>query len=190
VKAVESPSRQRGTEHELPGQLTTLIGREGDLKAVAASLSSARLLTLTGAGGVGKTRLAVEAAARGVAGFPDGVWWIALAGLDDAGAVASTLVQTLGLRSFPGLGELDVAVAFLRERRALLVIDNCEHLAEEVARVSSALLRACPSLSVFATSRVPLAIPGEMCWEVPPLALPSEDGVAGLHGSAAARLLI
>ena len=160
------------TPHNLPAQLTTLVGRETDLDAVVARLSSARLLTLTGAGGVGKTRLAIEAAARTVGSFPGGVWWVELAGLDDAGAVASTMVQTLGLHPLPGLGELETAIAFLRERHALLVIDNCEHLVEDVARVASALLGACSSLSILATSRVPLAIRGETRWEVPPLSPP------------------
>jgi predicted ATPase/DNA-binding CsgD family transcriptional regulator len=176
--------------HDLPAQLTTLIGRERDLEAVAATLSSTRLLTLTGAGGVGKTRLAIEAAARDARSFRGGVWWIALAGLDDGGAVPSTLVQALGLRPLPGQGELDPAIAFLRERHALLVIDNCEHIVSEVARVVSALLRGCSSLSILATSRVPLAIRGETRWKVPPLSLPSQDGMAGLRASAAARLFI
>jgi predicted ATPase/DNA-binding NarL/FixJ family response regulator len=192
VNVVQWPSRRRGTAHALPAQLTTLIGRERDLEAVAARLRCTRLLTLTGAGGVGKTRVALEAAARVVAGFPDGVWWIALADLDDAAGVASSVVRTLGLRPLPSLGvdELDVAVAFLHDRRALLLIDNCEHLVEEVARVVTSLLEACPSLSVLATSRVPLTIQGETRWEVPPLSLPSEGGVAGLWDSAAARLFI
>lgn len=185
-----SPKRPGAIAHNLPAQLSLLIGRERDLEAVRVTLSSARLVTLTGAGGVGKTRLAVEAAARCVADFPDGVWWIELADLADSGMVGSTLVQALGVRPLPGLGELDAAVGFLCERRALLAVDNCEHVAGEVARVVEALLRACPWLSVLATSRVPLAIPGEMRWAVPPLSLPSDDGLDGLAGSDAAQLFI
>ena len=169
----------------IPAQLSPLIGRERDLEALRAMLPSARLLTLTGAGGVGKTRLAVEAGARAAAEFPDGVWWIELAALADPGAVASALVQALGVRPLPGLGELDAAVGFLCERRALLVLDNCEHVLGEAARVTAALLRACPSLSVLATSRVPLAIGGETRWSVGPL---SDGDAACLFVDRAGRV--
>ena len=171
----------------MPAPLSSLIGRQQVVEEARAALSSARLLTLTGAGGVGKTRLAIEAATHARADFPGGVWWIELADLSDAGAVESMLVEVLGVRPLPGLGELDAAVGFLSERRALLVVDNCEHLVEEVARVAEALLRACPSLSILATSRVPVAIRGETRWGVPPLSLPSDDD---LCDSDAARLFI
>ena len=113
----------------VPAQLTSLIGREQDLDELAASLAGTRLLTLTGAGGVGKTRLAVAATARVAADFPDGAWWVELATVTDAGAVAPTLAQALGVRALPGLSELDAVVGYLWERRALLVLDNCEHVA-------------------------------------------------------------
>jgi predicted ATPase/DNA-binding CsgD family transcriptional regulator len=187
---VPLPERPGALAHNLPAQLTSLIGRERDLDAVRASLSSARLLTLTGAGGVGKTRLAIETAARGVADFPDGVWWIELAAVTDPGMVGATLVQGLGVRPLPGLSEVDAAVGFLHDRHALLVIDNCEHVVEELARVAEALLRACPALSLLATSRVPLAIPGETRWAVPALSLPSDDGLDELAKSDAARLFV
>ena len=182
--------RPSGTAYHLPVHLGSLIAREPDLDEVRATLSSVRLLTLTGAGGVGKTRLAVEAASRAVADFPDGVWWIELGALADSGAVASTLIQALGVRPLPGLSELDAAVGFLHARQALLVVDNCEHVVEEVADVTVALLRECPTLSILATSRVPLAIRGETRWAVPPLSLPSGDGMAGLSDSGAARLFV
>ena len=122
----------------IPAQLTTLIGREGELEALTEALAGTRLLTLTGAGGVGKTRLALEAAAS-VSGD---AWWIALASRDD---VPSAIVRALDVRALPGVGELDAVVAFLHERRALLVLDNCEHLADDVARVVSALLARLPA---------------------------------------------
>ncbi len=173
--------------HNLPAPLGSLIGRERDLRDVRETLSSARLLTLTGAGGAGKTRLAIEAATQAAADFPGGVWWIELADLSDGAAVESVLVQVLGVRALPGLGELDAAIGFLSDRRALLVVDNCEHLLDDVAEVAGTLLRACPSLSMLATSRVPLAIHGETRWAVPPLSLPSGDD---LCDSDAARLFI
>ena len=184
---VALPTRPDGVAHNMPAPLSSLIGRQQVVEEARAALSSARLLTLTGAGGVGKTRLAIEAATHARADFPGGVWWIELADLSDAGAVESMLVEVLGVRPLPGLGELDAAVGFLSERRALLVVDNCEHLVEEVARVAEALLRACPSLSILATSRVPVAIRGETRWGVPPLSLPSDDD---LCDSDAARLFI
>jgi predicted ATPase len=109
---VALPERSGAMAHELPAQLSSLIGRERDLEAVGETLSSSRLVTLTGAGGVGKTRLAAEAAARRVADFPDGVWWIELADRADGGMVGAALVEALGVRPLPGLGELDAAVGF------------------------------------------------------------------------------
>ena len=189
-EVVALPQPPGRVAHNLPTPLSSLVGRERDLGGVQATLSSARLVTLTGAGGVGKTRLAIEAAARAVSDFPAGVWWLELAPLADSGMVESTLVQGLGVRPVPGLGELDAAVGFLCERHALLVLDNCEHVIEEVARVAEALLRRCPSLSILATSRAPLAVPGETRWLVPPLSLPTCDGADGLLDSDAARLFI
>src|SRR5829696_799273 len=116
--------------HNVPSPLSSLIGRERDLAEVRATLSSARLVTLTGTGGVGKTRLAAEAAARSVGDFPGGVWWVELASLTAADMVEPTLLRALGVRPLPGLGELDAAVGFLSPRRGLLVVDNCEQVVE------------------------------------------------------------
>jgi predicted ATPase len=179
-----------GNARSLPAPVSSLIGRERDVEDVAAALSHARLLTLTGAGGVGKTRLAIEAAARSVAAFAGGVWWIELAPVGDSGVVESTLVQALDVRALPGLSELDAAIGFLAARRALVVLDNCEHVLERVARVAAALLAACPSLVILATSRAPLAIVGETRWAVAPLSLPSGRSLSGVSGSDAARLFV
>lgn len=189
---IDWPQDRLGAQiaHHVPAQLSSLIGRGRDLDEIGAILSSQRLLTLTGPGGVGKTRLAAEAASRAVSGFSDGVWWIELAALADPGMVPSALVQALGVRPLPGVGELDAAVGFLSHRHALLVVDNCEHVGEEVAQVAAALLRACPSLSLLTTSRVPLGIRGETRWAVSPLSLPPDDGLAELCESDAAALFI
>ena len=174
-----------GPAYSLPAQLSSLIGREQDLEAVRTALSSARLLTLTGAGGVGKTRLAAEAATRSAGGFPGGVWWIELASLTAADMVEPTLLRALGVRPLPGLSELDAAVGFLSPRRGLLVLDNCEQVVEKVAAVAGALLSACPSLWILATSRVPIAIEGETRWAVSPL---SEPDAVQLFADRAARV--
>src|SRR3954470_7761940 len=176
-----------GPPHNLPAQLSSLVGREDDLAEVTSALSSARLLTLTGTGGVGKTRLAVEAAARAIGAFPGGVWWVDLVPVTDPDGVESTLLRALEVRPLPGLTELDAAVAFLSARRALLVFDNCEQVIERVAAVAETLLGACPSISMMATSRAPLAIRGETRWAVPPLSLPTADH---LSGSDAAQLFV
>src|SRR5215207_5319973 len=173
--------------HNVPSPLSSLIGRERDLAEVAATLSSARLVTLTGTGGVGKTRLALEAAARSVGDFPGGVWWIELASLCESDPVESPLIRALGVRPLPGLSELDAAIGFLSGRHALLVFDNCEQVIEKVAGVAQAVLSACPSASILATSRVPLAIRGETRWAVPPLSVPA---AAPPYDSDAVRLFV
>ena len=174
-----------GPAPNLPAQLSSLIGREQDLEEVRTALSSARLLTLTGAGGVGKTRLAAEAAARSGADFPGGVWWVELASLTAADMVEPTLLRALGVRPLPGLSELDAAVGLLSSRRGLIVVDNCEQVVEKVAAVAGALLSACPSLRILATSRVPIAIEGETRWAVSPL---SEPDAVQLFADRAGRV--
>jgi len=176
--------------NNVPSPLSSLIGRERDLVEVAATLSSARLVTLTGTGGVGKTRLALEAAARSVGDFPGGVWWIELASLCESDPVESPLIRALGVRPLPGLSELDAAIGFLSGRHALLVFDNCEQVIEKVAGVAQAVLSACPSASILATSRVPLAIRGETRWAVPPLSVPADHDRGGLSESDAVQLFV
>ncbi|WP_028066214.1 helix-turn-helix transcriptional regulator [Solirubrobacter soli] len=148
---------------QLPVPLTTLIGRGRDAADVRRRLAGTRLLTLVGPGGVGKTRLAIEVAG----GVGEAVWWLDLVSV--GGAVESALVRALGVRPLPGLRELDAAAGLLWDKRALLVLDNCEHVAAEVARMLETLLQTCPRLRVLATSRIPLGVEGETRWAVPPL---------------------
>uniref|UniRef100_UPI0007C75BFF ATP-binding protein n=1 Tax=Nonomuraea pusilla TaxID=46177 RepID=UPI0007C75BFF len=163
------PLLRGAARSNLPAPLTGLVGRDADLEEVRALLEASRLVTLTGPGGVGKTSLALEAA-RGVAAaaepYPDGVWLVELAGADDpAGAVAAVL----GVRD-DGAGPLAPRLArALADRRALLVLDNCEHLVEAVAALVAALLRAAPPLRVLVTSQEPLGVTGERVRPVPPL---------------------
>jgi predicted ATPase/DNA-binding SARP family transcriptional activator len=186
----------------LPAPLTGLIGRDEAVAGTARLLEDGRLVTLTGPGGVGKTRLAVAVAARIASGFPAGAWMVELttvprpAGADRAtSAVADAVTSTLGLRDdgrTGGARGADRLVAALRGRRLLLVLDNCEHVVAEVAELGRRLLAACPGLRILATSREPLEVPGERLVRVPPLA-PPEAGtatVAELRRSSAAELFL
>jgi predicted ATPase/class 3 adenylate cyclase len=170
------PLRSLGTlSTNLPAELTTFIGRSTELAELGELLGQVRLLTITGAGGCGKTRLARHAAAATLDGPLDGVWWVELARLEDAAFVPAAVIAAIGVRELPGQGPLGTLVAYLRARRALLILDNCEHVSAACAKLAEALLRGCPSLTVLATSRAPLGVPGETAWRVPSLSLPADD---------------
>ncbi|MFQ5948719.1 MAG: hypothetical protein ACE5KX_07660, partial [Acidimicrobiia bacterium] len=134
-----------------------------------------RLLTLTGAGGAGKTRLALQLGAELLDTFPDGVWLADLAGLSDRELVPRAVASALRLAEKPGRTWGDVVAGFLQDKRLLLIVDNCEHLIEAAASLTGTLLRSCPDLRVVATSREPLGLPGEITWRAPPLSLPKDD---------------
>jgi predicted ATPase/class 3 adenylate cyclase len=158
--------------HNLPATLTGLIGREQELGEILALLGTERLVTLTGTGGVGKTRLALAAAAEVVDHYRDGVWLVELAGLADASLVAGAVAQALGLREEPGRPLLATLSDHLQDQRLLLVLDNCEHLVMACADLASALVRRCPTLSILATSREGLEVAGEHRYRVPSLPVP------------------
>jgi predicted ATPase/class 3 adenylate cyclase/DNA-binding CsgD family transcriptional regulator len=162
--------------NNLPAQLTSFIGREGELAQVERLLSSVRLLTLTGAGGCGKTRLAAHAAAAVAESYPAGVWWVELAPLGQGSAVSTAVLSALGLREQPARTALEQLTDRFGEGRALLVIDNCEHLLDPVAALLEPLLVRAPDLSVLTTSREPLGVAGETTWRVPPLEVPGGVG--------------
>jgi predicted ATPase/class 3 adenylate cyclase/DNA-binding CsgD family transcriptional regulator len=179
--------------NNLPERLTSFVGRERELREVVRALSDTRLLTVTGAGGCGKTRLAAQAAADSLDRFPDGVWWVELAPLSDPDAIGPTLGEAVGVRPLPGQTSLGAAVTHLAGARALVVLDNCEHLLESCARTAEALLRGCHDVAVMATSRAPLGVDGEATWRVPSLSLPAElstEPVAVITQSDAVRLFI
>ncbi|GAA2620934.1 BTAD domain-containing putative transcriptional regulator [Actinomadura fulvescens] len=159
----------------LPASLTDLVGRDGELERLRGLLDEARLVTLIGPGGVGKTRLAIEAA-RAVSGeVADGVWLVELAGLEPAsGATPADVVATaLGVRDDDAEADLTGQLeSVLRDRGPLLVLDNCEHVVEPVAALAESLLKAAPGLRILATSQEPLGLGGETLWNVPPLAEP------------------
>jgi predicted ATPase/class 3 adenylate cyclase len=179
--------------NNLPGELTSFVGRRAELAQIGESLQRARLLTLTGAGGCGKTRLALQAAADAMDRHPEGVWWVELARLADATLMPAALLGALGLREVPGRPLLDTLVEHLYARRALVVLDNCEHLLAACAELVDALLRACASLTILATSRAPLGVPGEITWRVPSMSLPAEparEPIEALRLSDAVSLFI
>jgi len=160
----------------LPNQLTALVGRQPALAELVGLRQDARLLTLIGAGGSGKTRLALELAAQAVEAKPDGVWLVELGPLTDGDSVAPAIGHVLGLVEHPGRSLTESVVAQLADRRLLLLIDNCEHLVGAVAGVVEGLLRGCANIEIIATSREPLGVPGEVSWRVPSLDL--DDSVS------------
>jgi predicted ATPase/DNA-binding XRE family transcriptional regulator len=161
-------------ESALPIPATRLVGREQDLKEVAGFLGrpEVRLLTLTGVGGVGKTRLAIEAAREATELFPDGVAFVGLAPLSNAELIVPTVARSLDLRETDGRTPREALHAHLREKHLLLVLDNFEHVLEAAPEVAG-LIEACPELMVLVTSRAPLRVRGEQEYPVPPLALPA-----------------
>jgi non-specific serine/threonine protein kinase len=175
----------------LPVPLTSFIGRGPELAELQRLLGGTRLLTLTGAGGVGKTRLALEGARRLAGEYPDGVWLVELAALTDSGSVPQAVADVFGVREQPGRALRETLLAALRNRRLLLVLDNCEHLVQACAELAEALLRTCPELHVLAASREPLRVPGETTWRVPSLDLPPPAAApAALAASGAGRLFL
>jgi predicted ATPase/DNA-binding XRE family transcriptional regulator len=174
----------------LPTPSTSLLGRERELREIRAFLREARLLTLTGTGGVGKTRLVVEAARDAAQLFPDGAVFVALAPLGDSSFVFPTVAQSLGLREAGDQAPREALRVYLREKQLLLVLDNFEHVLEAAPEVAE-LIEICPKLSVLATSRAPLRVRGEQEYPVPPLALPASTvapSVEDLVESASGRL--
>ena len=173
----------------LPYPLTDLIGREEERGEVAAKLRGSRLVTLTGAGGIGKTRLAIEVAGESVqdgAAYPDGVWLVALETLSEGRLVVAQIASVLGLREEPGRSLLESLAEHLRAKRLLLVLDNCEHLLEACAHVAGQLLRECARVRILATSREALGIMGETVWQVPSLAAPDPKHLPGRERRPAA----
>lgn len=159
----------------LPVQLTSFIGRERELAEVRRLLSTARLVTLTGAGGCGKTRLAIQIANTVNEAFEDGVWLVDLAPLREPALVPQLVAQTLGLRPAPNQPLLEAMLSFVRPRKLLLILDNCEHLSQACAQLTQQLLPRSPELRILATSREPLAIAGERIYPLSGLAWPSFD---------------
>ncbi|WP_371934999.1 LuxR C-terminal-related transcriptional regulator [Mycobacterium sp. TY813] len=160
--------------HNLPAQLTSFVGRQTQMSDVRQLVISNRLVTLTGAGGVGKTRLAVEVSSLLNPEFPDGIWYVDLAPITNAAVAPLTVARTLGLPDQPGRSTMELLVRFLGEKSMLLVLDNCEHLLDACGDMVVELLGSCPHLTILSTSREPLGVPGELTWRVPSLSLADE----------------
>ena len=172
AQAEPAPRTPKRPPHNLPLELSSFVGREKELAEVERLLEETRLLTLTGSGGCSKTRLALAAAAELVEGYEDGVWVVELAPLADPALVPQVVASTLGVREQPGRSLTEALSYYLRTRKVLLVLDNCEHLIDACAELAEALLHSCPELRILATSREALGITGEVAWPVPSLSLP------------------
>ena len=178
--------------NNLPRQLASFIGREWELTEIWELLQRGRLVTLVGVGGAGKSRLALEAATKSLVEFPGGTWLVELASLTQPGLVVQTVASVLGVREHPERPLMDLVAEHLRTAKALLVLDNCEHLIDEVALLARRLLQSCARLSILATGRERLGITGELLRPVSGLALPEPgaDGVSEVGHADASRLLV
>jgi predicted ATPase len=179
--------------NNLPRPVTSFVPRETDVAEVKSRLSRYRIVTLVGSGGAGKTRLALEVGSNLLDEYPDGVWIAELAPLEDPQLVAETVCSTIGVPVQGSRSAVDSAVGYLRQKKALLILDNCEHLIEASARLADELVRGCPTLLIVATSREPLGIAGESTYRVPSLAFPARtEGITAAealeHG--AVRLFV
>ncbi|WP_197283736.1 LuxR family transcriptional regulator [Mycobacterium sp. Marseille-P9652] len=160
--------------HNLPAQFTTFVGRGPQLDEVRKLLAQNRLVTLTGAGGVGKTRLATEIAYQLVGEYAEGVWYVDLAPITNSASVPVTVARALGLPDQPGRSTIETLLRFVRGGHLLAVLDNCEHLLDACAELIVTLLGAAPGLTVLATSREPIGVAGEATWRVPSLSTVDE----------------
>ncbi len=184
--------------NNLPMQLTSFIGRERELAEVKRLLGSTRLLTLTGTGGTGKTRLSLQVAADLLEQFHDGVWFVEFATITDPALVVETVAAAVDLRQEAERPLAATLTSFFRNKQLLLILDNCEHVVGACARLAESLLRSCAQLRILASSREPLSIAGETAWPLPPLSLPDHwreitagpDAIERLTQFEAVRLFI
>ena len=185
LKSEFPPLRSLSTRRSnLPVQLTSFVGRERELREVEDLIGRARLVTLIGTGGTGKTRLMIEVAGRVAGRFPDGAWIAELAPLGDPVQIAPEIARALGVPEQPGRPAADLVVEFLASKDLLLLLDNAEHLIDGVAAIAGRLLAAGPGLRILTTSREALAVPGEAVLQVPSLSCPGQHDGARLGGPA------
>jgi predicted ATPase/class 3 adenylate cyclase len=177
--------------NNLPTQLTSFIGREKEIAEIKHAIDSARMVTLTGVGGTGKTRLSLQAATELLESFPDGARWMELAQLSDPSLIPQSLAGMLGVRDAGNRPIMEAVIDYLRDKNLLLVLDNCEHLITACAKLAEELLKTCPQLKILASSREALGIAGEVAYHVPSLTLPAnKPSPEELLKCEAARLFI
>src|SRR5262249_34051600 len=174
VESIASPAASvpPTSNHNLPVQLSSFIGREKEIAQIGQLLATTRLLTLTGAGGCGKTRLALQVAKDELGGYADGVWFVELAPLRDPTLIPRTVASALAIKEQVGKDPVTVLAEWLVSRHALLVLDNAEPLLDACAQLADLLLRKCAQLVIFITSRERLGIAGELTYRVPSLSVP------------------
>jgi predicted ATPase/DNA-binding SARP family transcriptional activator len=189
---VEKQIETVSPKNNLPVHLTTFIGREGEQDEIIHLVKRDRLVSLVGTGGIGKSRLSIQAGFALLNDFPNGMWLLELAPLSDPGLVPQTVFTTLGLIEQSGRSILEILTDFLRSKRALLILDNCEHLIQACAQLAQTILHSCPDLHILATSREALGIPGEILYLVPTLTTPDplHTTLETLPQYEAARLFI
>jgi len=191
VELVQEPVRGGPPpRHKLPQQLTSFIGREREIADIRRWLTSTRLVTLTGAGGCGKTRLALEVVGAMPGAYPDGLCFVELAPLAEPTLVAQAMAQALAIEAQAGQDIVEKLVQWLASRRLLLVLDNAEHLIEACADLADRLLRQCSGLTILATSRERLGIDGELSYRVPPLSAPESGALEDVLACEAVRLFV
>ncbi len=173
-------AKPRHRSGNLPAETTTFVGRRRELGEIRKKLATARLVSLVGAGGVGKTRLAVRVGTDLARGFADGAWLVELGEVSNADLVTDAVLAALDLREQAAAKPMEILIAHLREKRLLLLLDNCEHLLGAAAQLTSDILTAAPDVRVISTSREPLQVPGEYVVPIPPLELPLGDGTEPL----------
>ncbi|MFZ1177765.1 MAG: adenylate/guanylate cyclase domain-containing protein, partial [Mycobacterium sp.] len=160
--------------HNLPAHLTSFVGRQSEMPELRQIVAGNRLVTLTGAGGAGKKRLAVEVTSQLVTEFSGGIWYVDLAPITNPALAPVTVARTLGVPDQPGRSTMDLLVRFFGGKKVLLLLDNCEHLLDACGTLVDELLAACHQLTILTTSREPLGVPGEVSWRVPSLSLTDE----------------
>ncbi|MEO8345128.1 MAG: tetratricopeptide repeat protein [Betaproteobacteria bacterium] len=179
------------TPNNLPQQLTSFIGRDRERAEATRLLAGTRLLTIVGPGGIGKTRLSLQVAADAMDNYPDGVWFMELAPIDDASLVPKVVAQVLGLSEEASAPSIQSVCTHLASRCLLLVLDNCEHLVDACARLADAVLRVAPDVRIIASSREAMNIAGEQTYMLPPLAVPdSGSGIEATARSEAVQLFV
>jgi len=192
VEVIDAPSCPLPPRnHNLPAQLNSFIGRAAEIARLRELLSGSRLVTLTGTGGTGKTRLSLQAAYELVPEYPDGIWLAELAPLSDALRVPQAVASAMGVKEEAGRPVTEALVRYVRERRMLLVLDNCEHVLGACAQLAKELLQAGPGLTILASSREPLHVAGESVYPLPALAVPAErESTAALTTFDSVRLFL